>query len=108
MLVITVSEIAGDPRARIFFSTVNPYSIKQIEDMVEERFKKEAETRKKAISDDKISRSSNPKNLDFVPKFQDNPVRRSPLKYWRRTYRNISDLQILEEHRDTCHMDRDS
>ena len=31
---------------------------------------------------------------DFVPKFQGSTVKISPLRYWRRSYRNIADLQI--------------
>ena len=58
MLVITVAENAGDPRARIFLSTVNSQSIRQIEEIIEERRKKGHETRTKATSDSRIARST--------------------------------------------------
>ena len=99
MLVIAVAENAGDPRARIFLSTVSPYSFKQIEDMIEERIKKEYQARLKSIADNRAARST--RNPEFVPKFQDSSVKRSLLKYCRRTYRNITDLQTHDEYKDT-------
>ena len=41
MLVVTVAENAGDPRANIVLTPVSPYSFTQMEDMIEERMKKE-------------------------------------------------------------------
>ena len=99
MLVITVAGNAGDPRAKIFFTPVNPYSPAQMEDMIEERMKKEYEGRMKTIADSRAARSI--ENPGLVPKFQDSNVKRSPLKSWRRTYRHITDIQTRDEHKDT-------
>ena len=70
-----------------------------MEDMIEQRMIKEQETREKTIADNRIARSNT--NPEYTPRFQDSNIRRSTLKCWRRTYRNISDLQTLEEYRDT-------
>ena len=99
MLVVTDAENAGDPRANIFLTPVSPYSFAQMGDMVEERMKKEYEDRMKSIADSRAARIN--KNPEFVPKFQDSNVKRSAFKYWRRTYRNIKDLQTLGEYKDT-------
>ena len=99
MLVVTVAENAGDPGAKIFLTPVNPYSFAQMEDMIEERMKKEHEDRMKTTADSRAARAT--KNPEFVPKFQDSNVKRSALKYWRRTYRNTNDLQTLGEYKDT-------
>ena len=61
--------------------------------------KKEYEAGLKSIADNRTARSIG--NHEFVPKFQDSNVKRSPFKRWRRTYRNITDLQILDEYKDT-------
>ena len=99
LIVVTLAENAGDPRAKIFVTAVHPFSFKQMEDMIEHRMVKEQETREKATADNRSARSNT--NPEYAPKFQDNNIRRSTLKYWRRTYRNITDLQTLEEYRDT-------
>ena len=99
LIVVTLAENAGDPRAKIFVTAVHPFSFKQMEDMIEQRMKQEQETREKTIADNRTARSN--ANPDYVPKFQDNNVRRSTLKYWRRTYRNITDLQTLDEYSST-------
>ena len=67
--------------------------------MIEERMEKERENRMKTIADNRTARGN--ENPEYVPKFQDSNVKRSPLKYWRRTYRNITDLQTLEGYKDT-------
>ena len=69
MLVVTVAENAGDPRANIFLTPVSPYSFARMEDMIEERMKKEHEERMKSIADSRAARIN--KNPEFVPKFQD-------------------------------------
>ena len=99
MLAVAVAENAGDPRANIFLTPVSPYSFAQMEDMIEERMKKEHDERMKSTADSTAARVN--KNPEFVPKFQDSNVKRSALKYWRRTYRNITDLQALDEYKDT-------
>jgi len=99
LIVVTLAENAGDPRAKIFVTAVNPFSFKQMEDMIEERMKQEQETREKNMADNKIARANT--NPDYVPKYQDTNIRRSALKYWRRTYRNITDLQTLKEYSGT-------
>ena len=98
LIVVTLAE-NGDPRARIFVTAVAPFSFNQMEDMIEQRMIKEQEAREKTIADNRTSRSS--ANPEYTPKFQDSNIRRTTLKYWRRTYRNISGLQTLEEYRDT-------
>ena len=99
MLVVTVAENAGDPRANISLTPVSPYSFTQMEDMIEERMKKEYDERMKSIADSRAARTN--KNPDFVPKFQDSNVKKSALKYWRRTYPSITGLQNLDEYKDT-------
>ena len=99
LIVVTLAENGGDPRARIFVTAVTPFSFNQMEDMIEQRMIKEQEAREKMIADNRSARSSS--NPEYTPKFQDSNIRRTALKYWRRTYRNISDLQTLEEYRDT-------
>ena len=63
MLVITVAENAGDPRARIFPSTVNPYSFKQMEDMIGELMKKGCEARIKSQTTGLQESSRNPSSF---------------------------------------------
>ena len=80
-----------------------------MEDMVGERMKKEYGERMKSIADSRAARVN--KNPEFVPKFQDSNVKRSALKYWRRTYRNIRPPDTgrvrrhLERDRRTCSKD---
>ena len=98
LIVVTLAENAGDPRAKIFVTAVHPFSYNQMEDMIEQRMKQEQETRERTIADNRAARSNT--NPDYAPKFQDNNIRRSTLKYWRRTYRNIrpSDAPRVQWH----------
>ena len=73
MLVVTVAENAGYPRANIFLTPVSPYSFAQMGDMIEERMKKEYEDRTKSIADSRAARIN--KNPEFAPTFQDSNVK---------------------------------
>ena len=73
-----------------------------MEDMIEERIKKEYDERMKSIADSRAARVN--KNPAFGPKFQDSNVKRPALKYWRRTYRNIRPPDTRRIHR---HLERD-
>ena len=104
MLAVTVAENAGDPGAKIFLTPVNPFSFAQMEDMIEDRMKKEYEDRMKTIADSRAARATN--NFEFVPKFHSS-VKRSALKYVLET--NVQEHQRPPDpRRIQRHLGRDS